>query len=101
MNEISIIAQFVTVERRIAPPPAVPERSVPVSEHSAPQCPDAGHAYRAGDSPHAPVSSHRGSVHAARGGLSRVRYGDRHRYGQFQSALLLDSRVVEFEAVVY
>src|SRR5262245_14221602 len=43
------VAQFVTVERRIAPPPAVPERSVPVSEHSAPQCPDAGHAYRAGD----------------------------------------------------
>src|SRR5215467_10630808 len=66
------IAQFVTVERRIAPPPAVPERSVPVSEHSAPQCLDAGHAYRAGDRPHAPASSHRGSVHAARGGSSRV-----------------------------
>jgi len=76
---------MVTVERRIAPPPAVPERSVPVSEHSAPQCPDAGHAYRAGESPHAPASSHRGSVHAALGGSSRVHGGDRHRYDLFQS----------------
>ena len=42
-GDLKRVAQFVTVERRIAPPPVVPERSVPVSEHSAPQCPDAGH----------------------------------------------------------
>ena len=46
---------MVTVERRIAPPPAVPERGVRVSSHTAPQCPDACHAYRAGDSLHAPA----------------------------------------------
>jgi uncharacterized protein YuzE len=55
----------VTVDRRITPPTAVPERSVPVSVHSAPQCPDACHADRAGDSPDAPAFSHRGSVHEA------------------------------------
>jgi hypothetical protein len=78
-------AQFVTVERRIAPPPAAPERSVPVSEHSAPQCSDAGHAYRAGESPHAPASSHRGSVRAALADSPRVHCGDRRCYDQFQS----------------
>ena len=56
---------MVTVERRIAPPPAAPERGVIVSSHTAPQCPDACHAYLAGDSLHAPAFSHRGSVHVA------------------------------------
>ena len=41
----------VTVGRRITPPTAVPERSVPFRLHSAPQYPDACHAYLAGDSP--------------------------------------------------
>ena len=62
------VAQFVTVDRRIAPPPAVSERSVPVSEHSTPQCREAGHAYRAGGSPHSPAFSHRGSDYAALAG---------------------------------
>jgi hypothetical protein len=56
---------MVTVGRRIAPPTAAPERSVPVSGHSAPQCPDVCHAYPAGDSLHTPAFSHRGSVHEA------------------------------------
>jgi len=59
---------LVTVERRIAPPPAVPERGVRVSSHTAPQCPDACHAYRAGDSLHAPAFSHHGNVHGALAG---------------------------------
>jgi hypothetical protein len=40
---------MVTVERRITPPPAVPERRMPVSVHAAPQYPDVCHAYLAGD----------------------------------------------------
>src|SRR5262245_28247103 len=59
---------MVTVERRIAPPPAVPERGVIVSSHPAPQCRDAWHAYGAGGSRHAPAFSHRGSVHGALAG---------------------------------
>ena len=37
--------ELVTVDRRITPPTAGPERSVQVSLHSAPQYSDAGHAY--------------------------------------------------------
>ena len=44
---------MVTVDRRIAPPTAVPERGVIVSSHTAPQYPGACHAYLAGDSPRA------------------------------------------------
>jgi Homeodomain-like domain/Integrase core domain len=62
----------VTVERRIAPPPAVPERGVIVSSHPAPQCRDAWHAYGAGGSLPAPASSHRGSVHGALVGWQRA-----------------------------
>src|SRR5207237_177773 len=57
--------EAVTVDRRITPPTAVPERSVRLSLHAAPQYPDAGHAYQAGDSPGAPAFSRRGSVHGA------------------------------------
>jgi len=56
---------MVTVDRRITPPTAAPERSVPVSGHSAPQCPDVYHAYPAGGSLHTPAFSHRGSAHEA------------------------------------
>src|SRR5262245_27150013 len=35
----------VAVGRRVTPPAAVPDRSMPVSRHSAPQYLDAGHAY--------------------------------------------------------
>jgi transposase len=59
---------MVTVERRIAPPPAVPERGVIVSSHPAPQCRDAWHAYGAGGRLHTPAFSHRGSVHGALAG---------------------------------
>src|SRR5262249_8288230 len=69
------VAPCVTVGRWSAPPPAVPERSVPVSEPSAPRCPEVGHASRTGDSPHPPVSAPRGRVHAARAGPSRVHSG--------------------------
>src|SRR6266446_9177843 len=30
----------ITVDRRIAPPPAAPERGVKISLHTAPQCPE-------------------------------------------------------------
>src|SRR5262249_45792910 len=55
----------VTVDRRITPPTAVPERSVRLSPHAAPQYPDASHAYQAGDNPDAPAFSRHGSVHGA------------------------------------
>jgi len=55
----------VTVDRRIAPPTAAPERSMRLSPHAAPQYPDACHAHRAGDNPYTPAFSHRGNVHAA------------------------------------
>ena len=69
---------MVTVERRIAPPPAVPERGVIVSSHTAPQCRDAWHAYGAGDSPLAPAFSHRGSVHGALAGLQSANHDGCH-----------------------
>ena len=77
----------VTVDRRITPPTAVPERSVRLSLHAAPQYPDAGHAYQAGDSPGAPAFSRRGSVHGALAdwhSANRVghRCGDRSRSGR-------------------
>ena len=53
----------VTVDRRIAPPTAAPERRVKVSLHTAPQYGDACHAYLPGDVPLAPGSSHHGNVH--------------------------------------
>jgi hypothetical protein len=56
---------MVTVERRIAPPPAVPERGVSVASHPAPPCRDAWHAYGAGGGLAAPAVSPRGSVHGA------------------------------------
>ena len=56
---------MVTVERRIAPPPAAPDRRMMVSSHAAPQYPDACHAHLAGDNRHAPAFSHHGSVHGA------------------------------------
>jgi hypothetical protein len=52
----------VAVDRRIAPPTAAPERSVPVSVHSAPQCPGACHAYRPRGTHHVPEFSHHGRV---------------------------------------
>src|SRR6266705_1450219 len=57
--------QSVTVDRRITPPTAAPERSMRLSPHAAPQYPDAYHAHRAGNSPGAPAFSRGGSVHAA------------------------------------
>jgi transposase len=69
---------MVTVERRIAPPPAVPERGVMVSSHPAPQCRDAWHAYGAGGSRHAPAFSHRGSVHGALAGWPSAYRVDLH-----------------------
>jgi hypothetical protein len=68
----------VTVERRIAPPPAAPERSVPVSVHSAPQCPDACHAHRPGDTRRLPGFSHRDSVHGWLGDWRSANRGDPH-----------------------
>jgi hypothetical protein len=50
-----VVLQIVTVDRRIAPPTAVPERRVILSHHAAPQCPDACHAYLAGDMLAAPA----------------------------------------------
>src|SRR5262249_6904656 len=69
---------MVTVERRIAPPPAASERGVIVSSHTAPQYPDACHAYLAGDSPRAPVFSHHGSVHGALANWCSANHGDHH-----------------------
>src|SRR5215831_3861257 len=69
---------MVTVERWIAPPPAVPERGVIVSSHTAPQYPGACHAYLTGDSPHAPVFSHHGSAHGALANWCRAHLGDHH-----------------------
>jgi hypothetical protein len=68
----------VTVGRRITPPTADSDRSVPVSVHSAPQYLDAGHAYLSGDSPLAPAFSHRGSVHGALAGLQSANLGGCH-----------------------
>src|SRR5262245_43996668 len=76
---------MVTVDRRIAPPTAAPERSVPVSGHSAPQCPDAGHAYPAGDNLHTPAFSHRGSVHEALADCYSAYCVDHHRCDRSQS----------------
>src|SRR5215510_8071074 len=74
----SYLNWMVTVERRIAPPPAVPERRMPVSVHAAPQYPDACHADLAGDSPLAPAFSHRGSVHAALANYCSANRGGHH-----------------------
>src|SRR5215471_4563765 len=70
--------EAVTVDRRIAPPTAAPERSMRLSPHAAPQYPDACHAHRAGDSPYAPAFSHRGSVHAALADWQSANRGDQH-----------------------
>ena len=56
---------MVTVDRRIAPPAAAPDRRMMVSSHAAPQYPDACHAYLAGDTPCVPAFSHHGNVHGA------------------------------------
>jgi hypothetical protein len=56
-----------TVDRRIAPPTAAPERRVKVSLHAAPQYGDACYAYLPGDVPCAPGSSHHGNVHVRLG----------------------------------
>ena len=69
---------MVTVERQIAPPPAVPERRMPVSGHAAPQYPDACQAYLAGDSPHTPAFSHRGRVHGALADCCSASRGGHH-----------------------
>ena len=75
----------VTVDRRIAPPTAAPERSVPVSGHSAPQCPDVCHAYLAGDSLHTPAFSHRGSVHEALANCCSAHRVDHHSHDRSRS----------------
>src|SRR6266702_2015270 len=67
---------MVTVDRRIPPPTAVPERGVIVSSHTAPQYPGACHAYLAGDSPRAPVFSHHGSAHGALANWCSANLGD-------------------------
>ena len=69
---------IVTVDRRIAPPTAAPERRMILSHHAAPQCPDACHAYQAGDTRDAPAFSHHGSVHGALGDYSRAHGVDPH-----------------------
>ena len=76
---------MVTVGRRIAPPTAAPERSVPVSGHSAPQCPDVCHAYPAGDSLHTPAFSHRGSVHEALASCYSAHRVDHHSHDRSRS----------------
>ena len=68
----------VTVDRRIAPPTAAPERRVWLSPHAAPQYADACHADLAGDNPHAPAFSHRGNVHAALVGSQSANHGGYH-----------------------
>src|SRR5215510_8484461 len=68
----------VTVDRRIAPPTAAPERRVWLSPHAAPQYSDACHADLAGDNPHAPAFSHRGNVHAALVGSQSANHGGDH-----------------------
>src|SRR5207247_9395476 len=68
----------VTVDRRITPPTAAPERSMRLSPHAAPQYPDAYHAYRAGHSPGAPAFSRGGSVHAALADWQSAHHLDRH-----------------------
>jgi transposase InsO family protein len=73
---------MVTVERRIAPPPAASERGVRVSSHPAPQYRDAWHAYGAGDSRRAPAFSHRGSGHAALADSQSAHRGDPHSCGR-------------------
>ena len=52
-----------TVDRRITPPTAAPDRSVQVSLHSAPQYSDAEHAYLPGDTHPFPGFSRHGNVH--------------------------------------
>jgi transposase InsO family protein len=74
----SYLNWMVTVDRRIAPPTAVPERSMIVSCHAAPQYLGACHAYLAGDSPLAPVFSHHGSVHGALANWCSANHGDHH-----------------------
>src|SRR5262249_11374045 len=76
---------MVTVDRRSAPPTAAPERSVPVSGHSAPQCPDACPAYPAGDSLHIPAFSHRGSVHEALADCYSAHRVDHHSHDRSRS----------------
>ena len=68
----------VSVGRRITPPTADSDRSVPVSVHSAPQYPDACHADLAGDSPRAPAFSHHGSVHGALADLQSANHDGSH-----------------------
>src|SRR5437867_5067969 len=70
--------EAVTVDRRITPPTAAPERSMRLSPHAAPQYPDAYHAYRAGHSPGAPAFSRGGSVHAALADWQSAPHLDRH-----------------------
>jgi hypothetical protein len=70
--------QAVTVGGRIASPTAVPDRSVPVSVHSAPQYPDACHAHLSGDSPCSPAFSHCGNVHGALAGSHSANPGGSH-----------------------
>src|SRR5439155_10433092 len=81
-NRCHMLAQAeveaVTVDRRITPPTAAPERSMRLSPHAAPQYPDAYHAYRAGHSPGAPVFSRGGSVHAALADWQSAHHLDRH-----------------------
>ena len=87
-REKRLLAPFgmmVTVDRRIAPPTAAPERSVPVSGHSAPQCPDVCHAYPAGGSLHAPAFSHRGSVHEALASCYSAHRVDHHSHDRSRS----------------
>jgi hypothetical protein len=73
-----LVAQFVTVDRRIAPPTAASERSMIVSCHAAPQCAEACHAYRAGGRPRVPAFSHRDSVHEALADWPNVNFGGHH-----------------------
>ena len=70
--------EAVTVDRRITPPTAAPERRMRLSPHAAPQSPEASHAYRAGKSPGAPAFSRGGSVHAALADWQRAHHLDRH-----------------------
>src|SRR5919202_1963551 len=70
----------VTVDRRITPPTAASERSMIVSCHAAPQCADACHAYRPGDTLRVPGSSHHGSVHVRLGGWNNVSSVDLRLY---------------------
>src|SRR4029450_12830802 len=83
-GEVGELRHNVTVDRRIAPPTAAPERRVILSHHAAPQCPEACHAYLAGDIRDAPAFSHHGSVHGALVDYFRAHGVDHHRCDQSQ-----------------